>query len=729
MLATCVALSALCLLLPAVMGDRCGPNVVPLSIFEGKPCQLRLTKSELNVSDSELWDVVQRGLKRGSKLAEKVKDHERWVSQRLHVPPSTPEYHHYLTNEASDSEKQHVMDTLEDLANVTALATLLVHEFNISRDKVGDLLIDIQVPADPSHIPQSPTCNVSAIYRTYNGSCNNLQHPIWGMTETVYPRLVSSIFRDGINAPKKSVTGKELPNPRILRQHLLPTGDFDDETNTLLVMQYGQLIAHDTALSSDWLGFNGLGVECCSYNASRLPCKNISVGCYPARIPRNDEYYADKGVTCMSVARSMKTYTFGGILGPAETINSENHLIDASFTYGPSQQRAYEIRKFKGGKLTEQVLPDGRKVLPQVSNSMVSCSLPSNGTCFIAGDVRVNQNTQLTILQNLYLREHNRVADKLSSMNQHWDDEKTYQEARRIVIAEHEHITYTEFISQILRDDLLEKFHIKSNQTGYSNCYKEDLKPATLSEFTEAVYRMFHGIAQSDLLMYKDIGCPVGKIKINRWFDKPEILIQGNNLDQLTLGLTQQPATKDDKYTVYELNRNLFQVDGPYGQDLDMFDIIRGRDNGLGHYNDYRELIGLPRATKFEDFADLMSYEDAIALGQYYADPDDVELMMVMLEKTSPDKLTVRQAIVAEQFYRWRCGDRFFYDYSGSPYPFSEDQLNEIKKVTMSRIICDNSDNITRIQTNSFKKVSDTNPATDCTLIPQVDLSYWKEEQ
>ncbi|XP_049841937.1 peroxidase-like isoform X1 [Schistocerca gregaria] len=731
MLVVCITLLALCTQPAAVVGDGCGPNVVPLSIFEGKPCQLRLTRSDLNVSNSELWDAVRHGLQRGSRLAERLKKHEQWVSHRLPVPPATPEYKHYnfFTKESTDSDKQHVLDSLDDLANVTALANFLVHKFNISKDQVGDLLIDMQVPADPSHFPQSLSCNASAIYRAYNGSCNNLKHPIWGMSETAYPRLVSSVFHDGINVPRKSVTGKELPNARILRQNLLPTGDFNDDSNTLLLTQFGQLIAHDSALSNDWLGFNGLGIECCSYNGSPLPCKNISIGCYPAKIPKDDTYYADKGVTCMSVARSRKTYTFGGILGPAETINSENHFIDASFTYGPNQERAYNLRKFEGGKLSEQVLPDGRKVLPQVPNSMVSCSLPSNRTCFIAGDARVNQNTQLTILQNLYLREHNRVANKLSSMNPHWDDEKTYQEARRIVIAEHQHITYTEFVSQLVVTELLDKFPIESNQTGYSNCYKEDLRPATLAEFTEAVFRMFHGTAQGDLLMYKDIGCPVGKIKINKWFNKPEIILKGNNFDQLTLGLSQQASTRYDSYTVYELNRNMFQADWPYGQDLDMFDIIRGRDGGLGRYNDYRELIGLPRATKFEDFTDIMSYEDAMTLKQYYEDPDDVDLMMVMLENVSSDILTVRQIIVAEQFYRWKCGDRFFYDYVGSPYPFSEDQINEIKKVTMSRIICDNSDNITRIQTNSFKKVNDTNPAIDCTLIPEVDLSYWKEEQ
>lgn len=67
----------------------------------------------------------------------------------------------------------------------------------------------------------------------------------------------------------------------------------------------------------------------------------------------------------------------------------------------------------------------------------------------------------------------------------------------------------------------------------------------------------------------------------------------------------------------------------------------------------------------------------------------------------------VMECIISEQFYRWKNGDRFWYEVADQPHSFTPEQLEEIRKVTLSRLICDTSDNIVNITANAWLPPSD----------------------
>ena len=76
----------------------------------------------------------------------------------------------------------------------------------------------------------------------------------------------------------------------------------------------------------------------------------------------------------------------------------------------------------------------------------------------------------LGAIHALFLNEHNRIARHLNDINLHWDDEKIYQETKRIVNAEWQHIIYNEWLPLLIGVELLERF---------------DLQPLTGKEFSD----------------------------------------------------------------------------------------------------------------------------------------------------------------------------------------------------------------------------------------------------
>lgn len=75
-----------------------------------------------------------------------------------------------------------------------------------------------------------------------------------------------------------------------------------------------------------------------------------------------------------------------------------------------------------------------------------------------------------------------------------------------------------------------------------------------------------------------------------------------------------------------------------------------------------------------------------------------------------------------------RKGDRFWYQNLDSPTGFNSDQLKEIKKASLAKIICDNSDAIYRIQRMAMLKEGSGNKRMPCAQLPYADLSKWRDE-
>ena len=54
------------------------------------------------------------------------------------------------------------------------------------------------------------------------------------------------------------------------------------------------------------------------------------------------------------------------------------------------------------------------------------------------------------MMHTVWMREHNRISDYFIKLNKNWDDDRLYEVARRITIAQLQHITYNEFLPLLL---------------------------------------------------------------------------------------------------------------------------------------------------------------------------------------------------------------------------------------------------------------------------------------
>ena len=106
-------------------------------------------------------------------------------------------------------------------------------------------------------------------------------------------------------------------------------------------------------------------------------------------------------------------------------------------------------------------------------------------------------------MHTLWMREHNRVATLLQNQHEDWSDEKLFQEARRIVIAEYQHIIYKEWLPLVLGEKYMINTGISTLSSGYSKTYFNHLSldgefdPRITNEFATAGFRFGHSLIPS----------------------------------------------------------------------------------------------------------------------------------------------------------------------------------------------------------------------------------------
>ncbi|XP_026330250.1 peroxidasin homolog isoform X2 [Hyposmocoma kahamanoa] len=510
-------------------------------------------------------------------------------------------------------------------------------------------------------------------YRRLDGLCNNLQKPTWGATNAPFQRLIGPLFADGINAPRIAHTGRDLPLSRVVSRTMHPDEGFHDHAGTVMVIAWGQFMDHDYTLTGtplDPINRND-PEECC-----KRPPHLKHPYCNEIRIPDDDYFYRLFGVKCIDFVRGFPSPRPGCRLGSRVPFNTLTGALDGNTVYGVTDKFARKLRTGYGGLLRmnpvfkEYGLKDLLPLKLDIPDE--GCTRPNkNMYCFEAGEIRVNEQLVLAVMHILMAREHNRIANGLAAVNLHWDDETLYQEARRINIAEIQHITYNEFLPILLGKDVMDKFGLVLQKEGYWDGYDPNVNPDVIDAFAAAAYRFGHSLLPTAVERWSKAHKFIASKRLSDLIRRPYDLYRAGVLDEYVMGLMNQVAqAMDDTIRKYE---SIFE----HPIDVDLW------SGGVSE----RPLPGS-------------------MLGPTFA------------------------CIIATQFSYSRRGDRFWYELPNQPSSFTPEQLVEVKKARLARIICDNTDIIDTVQLYPMVLPDhELNPRVPCRsgIIPSIDFSKWAE--
>jgi Animal haem peroxidase len=242
----------------------------------------------------------------------------------------------------------------------------------------------------------------------------------------------------------------------------------------------------------------------------------------------------------------------------------------------------------------------------------------------VAGDVRANDNAELTGVQTLFAREHNRIVSRLPRS---LPAQTRFQIARRVVIAEQQYITYTQFLPAMgvrlapyrgyrpgVDTELTDEFstigyraHSMVNGEEHMLVSSARFRPARVAR----LQRMGISAVRSGPVVALTL--PQGAA----FFDPTVVPALG--LGPILTGLSEEPGYRNDAQIDESLRSVLFEYPVPGNPDpsaclaqqsvagcftgvtdLGAIDIQRERDHGMPTYAELRHALGLPAQTTFD---------------------------------------------------------------------------------------------------------------------------------
>ena len=463
--------------------------------------------------------------------------------------------------------------------------------------------------------------------RSPDGSYNDLSEPTMGQ----------SYRRFGRNVPLERVpqpSDKEVltPNPRLVAQKLMTRDSFQPAT-TLNVLAAGwiQFMIHG------WFSHQTVN----PHKDPNYPYLEVP---YPENVP------GENGQNPMKVRRTKvdPIHQDDPSGHPKPYLNRESPWWDSSQIYGRDREIQDAVRSGNDGKL--RVDENGLLMANRDPAKQIADGVEITG---------VNDNwwLGLALMHVLFTLEHNAICDCLKLNYPTWDDEQLFAKARLINAALIAKIHTVEWTPGILGHPTLQigmnanwwgligenitkslgRISESESISGIPGSAKNHFDvPYSLTEEFVSVYRMhplvpdhftFRSVTTNEFLGEVTLEKSVGS--------QARDILENFELDDLfySMGIANPGAITLKNYPNFL--RNLPRHTDNRVVDLAAIDIIRDRERGVPRYNDFRELLRLPRIKSFAELTPDRELAEQIA-EVYDGKIDNVDLMVGMFAEKPP---------------------------------------------------------------------------------------------
>ncbi len=585
---------------------------------------------------------------------------------------------------------------LGSIGVITGLLVLAVERQELFKNNLFDV-------EDYARHNANITCDERSLTaRTEDGTCNILENPAEGSVYRRFGRNVNTAFTHG-----ETEAGTLLsPNPRDVSNSLMARGEFKPAPSlNFIAASWIQFMIHD------WVDHGPNKVD------------------DPIRVmlPNGDPL----GSGYMNVQRTQPDPTrLPQEAGrPATYRNHNTHWWDGSQIYGSNKATNDKVRSFVDGKLT--INPDG--TLPRELLS----GKPVTG---------FNENwwVGLSMLHQIFTKEHNAIATMLKQKYPHQNDQWIYDRARLINSALMAKIHTVEWTPAVIANPITERamyanwwglLGSRAPRDKYQNevrMLQEDLARTdsfvkrilgfdpnlsngvgsstldhalaglvgsanpnnagvaySLTEEFVAVYRM-HPLMRDNIDIY-DIGSNMVSRSVplqNTRDSNAESMLNSENPQRLwySFGITNPGSLTLNNYPNFLRNLSIPLVGNI---DLATIDVLRDRERGVPRYNEFRRQIGLKPITKFEDLT-----KDAATLAQlkrlYGNDVEKIDTLVGQLAETvRPDGFAFGET--AFQIFIMNASRRLmtdrFYTRDYRPEVYTAEGLDWVENTTMVDVI------------------------------------------